>query len=92
MSEPFFRPWAEIRAGEQAELTVTMDDARVRAFSALIGDTDSFHVSDEAAARTVFQTRICHGVHLLAYVSVTMLYINDWRGCLLLSLSFYRVC
>ena len=46
MSEPFFRPWAEIRAGEQAELTVTMDDARVRAFSALIGDTDSFHVSD----------------------------------------------
>ena len=72
MSEPFFRPWAEIRAGEQAELTVTMDDARVRAFSALIGDTDSFHVSDEAAARTVFQTRICHGVHLLAYVSVTI--------------------
>ena len=70
MSEPFFRPWAEIRAGEQAELTVTMDDAR--AFSALIGDTDSFHVSDEAAARTVFQTRICHGVHLLAYVSVTI--------------------
>ena len=72
MSVPCFRPWAEIRAGEQAELTVTMDDARVRAFSALIGDTDSFHVSDEAAARTVFQTRICHGVHLLAYVSVTI--------------------
>ena len=29
------------------------------------------------------------------YINISVgdvLYINDWRGCLLLSLSFYRVC
>lgn len=72
MDEPFFRPWDDIEAGESAELTVTLTEGQVNAFSALIGDTDSFHVSDEAARRTVFGGRICHGVHLLCYVSVTI--------------------
>ena len=70
MDEPFFRPYDRIAVGETASLEVTLSEAEVNAFSALIGDTGSFHVSDEAAARTVFERRICHGVHLLAYVSV----------------------
>ena len=70
MNEPFFIPYDQIRVGDRAELSVTLTREEVDRFSALIGDTDSFHVSDEAARRTVFQRRICHGVHLLAYVSV----------------------
>lgn len=72
MDEPFYRPYDDIEVGESAELSVTLTEEQVNAFSALIGDTDSFHVSDEAAQRTVFVRRICHGVHLLCYVSVTI--------------------
>ncbi len=72
MDEPFCRPYDQIGVGDRAELSVTLTGEQVDAFSALIGDTDSFHVSDQAAARTVFGRRICHGVHLLAYVSVTI--------------------
>ncbi len=72
MDEPFYRPYDQIAVGEEAVLSVTLSEEQVNAFSALIGDTNSFHVSDEAASRTVFERRICHGVHLLAYVSVTI--------------------
>lgn len=72
MENPFYIPYDRIKAGDSARLTVLMDDKLVRDFSRVIGDTDSFHVSDEAAEATVFGHRICHGVHLLAYVSVAI--------------------
>lgn len=72
MTEPFYIPYDQIEVGQKAELEVTLTEDEVNRFSALIGDTNSFHVSDEAAAITPFKTRICHGVHLLAYVSVTI--------------------
>ena len=72
MKTPFYVPYDQVAVGDRAELTVTLSEAQVNQFSALIGDTDSFHVSDEAAAMTVFERRICHGVHLLAYVSVAI--------------------
>lgn len=72
MDEPLYCPYDQIGVGDRAELSVVLSGEQVDAFSALIGDTDSFHVSDQAAARTVFGKRICHGVHLLAYVSVTI--------------------
>ena len=70
MAEPCCIPYADIHVGDRAagEWQVTADI--VDRFSALIGDTDSFHVSDEAAARTVFGRRIAHAVHLAAFVSV----------------------
>lgn len=72
MKKPFYIPYDQIKTGDSAEMTAVMEDGLVREFSHLIGDTDSFHVSDEAAAATVFGSRICHGVHLLAYVSVAI--------------------
>lgn len=72
MGEPFYIPYDQIQVGDRTETSVVLTQEQVDQFSALIGDVDSFHVSDEAAAQTVFQRRICHGVHLLAYVSVTI--------------------
>ena len=66
----FYIPYDEIEVDYSAELEETFTEELVNAFSAVIGDTDSFHVSDESAAMTVFQNKIVHGVHLLAYVSV----------------------
>lgn len=72
MEKPFYISYDKIRVGNTASLGVVMEANMVEEFSRLIGDTNSFHVSDEAAAATVFGKRICHGVHLLAYVSVTI--------------------
>ncbi len=72
MKEPFYISYDQIKTGDLAEMTARMEDSLVREFSRLVGDKDSFHVSDEAAAATVFGSRICHGVHLLAYVSVAI--------------------
>jgi len=69
MSDPFFIPYSDVQVGDHAERESVLSDESVRRFSAVIGDTDSFHVSDESAARTVFKTRIAHGIHLATFIS-----------------------
>jgi len=69
MPEPFYIPYDEISIGDQACRKSLISEDIVTRFSALIGDTDSFHVSDEAAARTVFKTRIAHGIHIATFIS-----------------------
>ncbi len=69
MNEPFYIPYEEIEVGAQAKRSSIITDDIVSRFSALIGDTDSFHVSDERAAMTVFKRRIAHGIHLATFIS-----------------------
>lgn len=69
MAEPFYIPYDEVQVGDSARKKSLITEDIVTRFSALIGDTESFHVSDEAAARTVFQKRIAHGVHLATFIS-----------------------
>lgn len=69
MADPFYIPYDEVHVGDQARRMSLISEDIVSRFSALIGDTDSFHVSDEAAARTVFQKRIAHGIHLATFIS-----------------------
>lgn len=70
VSKVKYIPYDQIKVGQSAQMEVQLSSEEVNTFSALIGDQDSFHISEEAAARTVFRHRICHGVHLLAFVSV----------------------
>ena len=69
MSEPFYIPYDQIVVGAQARRTSLITEDIVSRFSALIGDTDSFHVSEERAAQTVFKRRIAHGIHLATFIS-----------------------
>ena len=69
MTEPFYIPYEEIKVGDMASRESVISEEIVTRFSALIGDTDSFHVSDEAAAITVFKKRIAHGIHLATFIS-----------------------
>ena len=69
MNEPFFIPYDKINVGDSASSEALITEEIVTRFSALIGDTESFHVSDEAAAMTVFKKRIAHGVHLATFIS-----------------------
>lgn len=63
MNEPFFIPY------DRARRTSLITEDIVSRFSALIGDMDSFHVSDEWATATVFKKRIAHGIHLSTFIS-----------------------
>lgn len=69
MNEPFYIPYDKVKVGDRAARSSLISEDIVTRFSELIGDTDSFHVSDESAARTVFQKRIAHAVHLASFVS-----------------------
>ena len=69
MNKPFFIPYEEIKVGDSASRESLISEEIVTQFSALIGDTNSFHVSDEAAALTVFEKRIAHGIHLATFIS-----------------------
>ncbi len=69
MDEPFYIPYDEIKVGDQARRSSLITEEIVSRFSDLVGDTESFHVSEEAAARTVFQKRIAHGIHLASFIS-----------------------
>lgn len=69
MTEPFYIPYDAIKVGDSARRESLISEEIVSQFSALIGDRDSFHVSDEAAAITVFKKRIAHGIHLATFIS-----------------------
>lgn len=69
MDDLFYIPYDEIKVGDSARRDSVITDDIVMRFSALIGDTNSFHVSDENAAKTVFKTRIAHGIHLATFIS-----------------------
>lgn len=69
MSEPFYISYDDIVIGAKAQRESLITEDIVSRFSELIGDTDSFHVSDENAAKTVFKTRIAHGIHLATFIS-----------------------
>ena len=69
MKDPFYIPYEDIKVGDSASRESLICEELVSQFSAVIGDTESFHVSDEAAAMTVFQKRIAHGIHLATFIS-----------------------
>lgn len=69
MAEPFYIPYAEVNVGDQARRDSLITEDIVNRFSDLIGDVESFHVSDEAAEKTVFKKRIAHAVHLASFIS-----------------------
>ena len=69
MSNYYSIPYEDIKVGDVASRDSLISENIVNQFSALIGDTDSFHVTDEAAQATVFKKRIAHGIHLVSFIS-----------------------
>lgn len=77
-----------IKPGDSATYTKTINDGDILAFAALAGDDNSVHVNDEYASRTRFGRRIAHGMlsgSLIATVIGTRL---PGEGSIYLSQSF----
>lgn len=69
MNETVCIPYDEINIGDRARRSSLISEQLVTDFSLLIGDYNSFHISDEAAEKTVFKKRIAHGIHIASFIS-----------------------
>ncbi len=89
---PFHVPYDKIEVGIVAENESFITEESIMKFSAFIGDTDSFHASEENAAKTVFGKKIAHGVHLLSFISVLIGQKLPGFGTIYISqtLKFYK--
>lgn len=67
-----------VKIGAVASRTVTIDDARVRAFALASGDENPIHLDDAFAATTRFGRRIAHGMLSTSILSAIL--GNDLPG------------
>lgn len=61
--------YGEIKVGDKAFMKKFVSAKDVKSFAEILGDKDSFHVSDEAAKNSPFKRKICHGMHIASYIS-----------------------
>jgi 3-hydroxybutyryl-CoA dehydratase len=59
----------ELRVGEKAEFAKTISESDVYLYAGVTGDLNPAHVNEEHAKRTVFKTRIAHGMLLGGLIS-----------------------
>lgn len=62
----------DLELGASAELSRMLDDAAVRAFADVTGDTNPIHIDDEYAKASRFRRRIAHGAHVASLLSAVM--------------------
>lgn len=62
-------PFGEIKVGDKVLMEKFISAKDVISFAEILGDRDSFHVSDEAAHKSPFKRKICHGMHIASYIS-----------------------
>lgn len=66
------RYFEDLAIGMTAELSRTLDDAGVRAFADVTGDTNPIHLDDAYARTSRFRRRIAHGAHVASLLSAVM--------------------
>ena len=61
-----------IKIGDSASLRKTFNDADVRNFAEIAGDTNPVHLDDEYAAQTQFKKRLVHGMLTAGLISAVL--------------------
>lgn len=77
-----------IKPGDSATYSKTINDDDIRAFADLAGDDNSVHLNDEYARRTRFGRRIAHGMLGASLVSTVIGTQLPGPGSIYLSQSF----
>lgn len=62
-------PYDDIKVGDTAIMKKHISAKDVTSFAEIMSDNESFHVNDEAARKSPFKKRICHGMHIASYIS-----------------------
>ena len=64
--------YEELQVGMSAERSRTVGEDDVRRFAEVSGDHNPVHLDEAAAARTMFGTRIAHGMLSASFISATL--------------------
>ena len=67
---PFHLPFAQIRVGDSAAMTVEITQQLISDYAAFIGDSDSFHLLPALGSVLAFARQTCQGSLLLGYFSL----------------------
>lgn len=79
--------YEELKVGQKASFEKTISESDVYSFAGIVGDLNSFHVNEEKAKKTVFKTRICHGMLVGSFISTVLGMFLPGTGTIYLSQS-----
>lgn len=66
------RTFEEIKIGEKASFTKTIDEQDVSAFAELVGDFNPIHLDEEYAYKSRFKRRVVHGMFSVSLISTVL--------------------
>jgi len=62
----------EIKIGDKRTLSKVITENDVKMFAAITGDSAPIHLDDEFARRTIFRSRITHGMFVAGLISAAL--------------------
>ena len=62
----------EMKIGDHASVTKTVSETDVYLFAGITGDLNPAHTNEVAASKTMFKTRIAHGMLGAGFISVVL--------------------
>jgi 3-hydroxybutyryl-CoA dehydratase len=65
-------PFSEINIGAKASITKTVTETDLNLFAQITGDVNPVHLDEEYARKTVFKTRIAHGMLTASFISAVL--------------------
>lgn len=66
------KTYDEINIGDKACFQKTISESDVYIFAGLVGDSNSMHINEEVAKKSIFGTRICHGMLIGSFISLVL--------------------
>ncbi len=69
---PIERRYADLSIGDQAKFSKTISEADVMLFAGLTGDFNPVHIDEEFAKKSLFETRIAHGMLCAGLISAVI--------------------
>jgi 3-hydroxybutyryl-CoA dehydratase len=64
--------YSDISIGQSAEIVHTITEEDIQIFGDLSGDYNPLHFNEEWAAKTMFKSRIAHGILTAAFISAAI--------------------
>lgn len=62
----------EIEVGDKAQFAKTVSESDVYLYAGITGDSNPAHINEEYAKKTVFKTRIAHGMLSAGFISAIL--------------------
>ena len=62
----------EINLGDKASFEKTISESDVYLFAGITGDLNPAHINEEASSKTIFKSRIVHGILISGFISTVL--------------------